>query len=257
MKDQHIRHGSGKYLIYMVAIDHDTSTVLNSSYADYAIKSWSAWCARNDVDFYIRREHNPSFGRPIWNKELVYQYGSGYEKIGVVDSDTMIRGDAPNIFELFDDEFCGVNDLADLNWLFGSLDAYQKFFPDVVLDPMTYVNAGVLFFHGQYLPVFKHILDLYTEHQEELDNWTHGGGREQTILNYTLVQHGIKKRLLQPEWNLLSIHRRDMFRHNWQLDINPFPYFVKYAYVWHFTGFPPEHRENLMRQTWEQYNGLQ
>ena len=26
---------------------------------------------------------------------------------------------------------------------------------------------------------------------------------------------------------------------------------MKYGYVWHFTGFPFEQRETLMKQTWE------
>ena len=33
----------------------------------------------------------------------------------------------------------------------------------------------------------KQILDFYLDNQEELDNWNKGGGKEQTILNYHLV----------------------------------------------------------------------
>ena len=44
-----------------------------------------------------------------------------------------------------------------------------------------------------------------------------------------------------------------MFKHNWQLNIDPDPYFIKYANIWHFTGFPVEERENIMAQVWERY----
>jgi hypothetical protein len=47
------------------------------------------------------------------------------------------------------------------------------------------------------------------------------------------------------------MHRKDMFKHNWQLNNDPTLYFIKYAYIWHFTGFPVEHRESLMRDTWD------
>ena len=41
-----------------------------------------------------------------------------------------------------------------------------------------------------------------------------------------------------------------MFDHNFQSS-DKTAYFFKYGYVWHFTGFPIEQREDMMRQTWE------
>ena len=42
-----------------------------------------------------------------------------------------------------------------------------------------------------------------------------------------------------------------MFQHNWQLKQDNTPFFIKYAYIWHFTGFPIENRTDIMKQTWE------
>jgi len=242
-----------KNLIYIVSIDHPTSKNKCSDYSKYCIASWTAWCKKYDIDIIVNTEHDSRFGRPIWNKELIYEIGKEYEKIGVVDSDTMVKWNAPNIFETFEDEFCGVNDIADFSWMMNSISQYKKFFPGTEIDLMKYMNAGVLFFHNKYLDVFKQVLDLYLSNQEELDNWNKGGGREQTILNYILVKNNVKKKLLDPGWNLLSIHKKNMFTHNWQLNIDPLPYFVKYANVWHFTGFPVEDRKRIMEQTWTQY----
>ena len=41
-----------KNLIYTVAIDHSTSQFKNSDYSKYCILSWSAWCKKNNIDFY-------------------------------------------------------------------------------------------------------------------------------------------------------------------------------------------------------------
>jgi hypothetical protein len=60
-------------------------------------------------------------------------------------------------------------------------------------------------------------------------------------------------KFLPQSWNLISIHKKEMFNHNWQLNENPTPFFVKYANIWHFTGFSMQDRVSLMKQTWELY----
>lgn len=242
-----------KNLIYIVAVDHDTSNIKVSSYTDYCIKTWKYWCDKHNVDLQVVTEHDDRFGRPIWNKELIYERGKEYDKIGIVDSDTMIRWDAPNIFETFNDEMCGVVDTGDFRWIINSLDAYGKEFFDGWERPELdeYFNAGVLFFSSKHLDVFRQVLDFYLENRETLDNWKKGGGREQTILNYFMTKNKVNKKELLNEWNLFSIHKKDMFKHNWQLNEDKTPYFIKYAYVWHFTGMGADHREGLMKQTWD------
>lgn len=238
-------------LIYMVAIDSNKSQFKNSDYAQYSLLSWEHWCKKNNVDFIVNREHDPRFTFPIWNKELIYKIGKGYEKIGIVDSDTIISPHAPNIFNLFaEEDFCGVGDLCDLNWLLSSIDARKQFFPNINLDIAQYFNAGVLFFGSKHLKIFEDLLTLYLNNQETIDSLK-GGGKEQTLLNYVVQNNRVKVKLLDPSWNLLSIHRKNMFAHNWQLNLDHTPYFLKYAYIWHFTGFPIEDRTRLMQRTWE------
>jgi hypothetical protein len=47
-----------------------------------------------------------------------------------------------------------------------------------------------------------------------------------------------------------------MFKHNWQLNLDTTPFFIKYAYVWHFTGFPIENRISIMKQVWDNFGHL-
>ena len=244
---------SNKNLIYMVAVNHSSSVYTNSDYSEYAINSWKYWCEKNDVDFKFITEHDDRLGKPVWNKELVHKHAEEYDKIGVVDSDTMIKWDAPNIFDLYEDEFCGVNDNSSLRWIRDSVKVYSKFFPDLEIDYNTYINAGVVFFSKKHLDIFKQVLDFYLENREELDNWNKGGGKEQTIFNFHLVKNNVNLKLLNPEWNLISIHRKDMFSYNWQLNEDQTPFFIKYAYIWHFTGFPVEDRIKIMKKVWDTY----
>lgn len=247
----------------MVAIPNSSAKVDNSEYSKYSIESWKTYCEKYDIEFLlIDKNLDERFTYPIWNKELIYQYGMGFDKIGIIDSDTIIHPNAPNIFEQFsENEFCGVNDLCDLDWLFKSIDDRQKFFPDTKMDIFKYVNAGILFFGKKYLDIFKKLLNLYLIRKEEIES-IKGGGKEQTLLNFTLQQENVPITLLDPCWNLLSIHRKNMFTNNWQLhgkyggtvvkgDEFSYPHFIKYAWIYHFTGFPIEDRTRLMQLTWE------
>lgn len=255
-----------KNLIYIVAVDGEHTTIKCTEYAQYSIESWKRYCEKYDIDLYVLSNDNidsikelyniPSYEYPIWYKEYIYKVGSEYDKIGIVDSDTIISPNAPNIFDLFEeDQFCGVNDLADFNWLFKSIEDRQFLFPEIKLDINSYINAGVLFFGNRYLNVFEELLGTYEANKTTIEA-IKGGGREQTLLNFTLQKLKVPITLLSPAWNLLSIHRKNMFTYNWQLNISLQPYFMKYAYVWHFTGFPIESRVDVMKQTWEIINDI-
>lgn len=239
----------GNNLIYIVNINDNSKQVKCSDYAQYSIKTWEYYCKKWGIDLLVIDENVGNYSQPIWNKELVYKFGKGYDKIGIVDSDTMVRWDAPNIFDLVTDGVYGVNDLCDLNWLMSSINDRQHFFPNVKLDLMKYLNAGVLFFTKDVLKSFYHLMNFYLDQKHEFDKLT-SGGKEQTLLNFQFVEDNVKINLIEPSWNLLSIHRKNMFTGNWQLKTDPTPYFIKYAFVWHFTGFPIEDRVKIMADVW-------
>lgn len=239
-----------KNLIYIVAVDSPSTKVKVNDYFQFSRPTWEYYCDKYGIDLIVCDE-NQLDTFPIWNKEMIHIIGADYDKIGIVDCDTMIRWDAPNIFDqIGDDNFAGVNDLCDLDWLFSSIAGRQHFFAEVVMDIDKYLNAGVLFFGKRYLSVFKELLEFYLEHRSEIDS-IKTGGKEQTLLNFVLQKNKVNIKKLSPAWNLLSIHRKNMFISNWQLKVDNTPYFIKYAYLWHFTGFPIEQRVDVMKQTWE------
>ena len=51
-----------------------------------------------------------------------------------------------NIFDMYDDEFCGVVDDINLRWLMDSLSVYNKFFPNTNIDIDEYINTWCVIF---------------------------------------------------------------------------------------------------------------
>ena len=52
-------------------------------------------------------------------------------------------------------------------------------------------------------------------------------------------------------YKLTHMHRRDLLGHNWQIEGDTTPFFIKYGYNWCFNGLPKDQRPQLMGQTWE------
>ena len=240
-------------MIYTVAVNHDTSQFKNSDYSQYCIKSWERWCKKNDIDFMVITEHDARYKYPVWNKDLIFEkLDTEYDKIGYVDSDTMIHWDAPNPFDMYDDEFCWVKDIANFRWVSNSIETYNKFYPNQTLDIYDYYNSGVSFFTKEHKFIYDNLQKLYKENSKELDECaTKGVGKVQTLLNFELQKEAVKIKELPPTWNMFSMHKREMFNHNWQDGEDKTPFFIKYSWIWHFTGFPIEDRTNIMKQTWE------
>jgi len=258
--------------IYMVAINHNKSNYKHSNFLQYSSKSWERWCEKNGVDFHCVTEHDERYGYPIWNKLNVTEICKDYDKIGIVDCDTMINIDAPNIFDELQDGISGVVDDVNYNWLHYSVENYSKFF-NHEMNFDTYINAGVVFLDNKSLSVYDKLREFYFENQEELDNWNKGGGREQTLFNFIVQTNDYKVNLLESSWNILGLMRRELIQHNWQdnreemtedcTPAQPFnckynhdrtPHYIKYGNIYHFTGFPIELREQVMKYTWELEN---
>jgi len=253
--------------IYMVAIDHNKSNYKHSNFLQYSKKSWERWCEKNGVDFHCITKHDERYGFPIWNKLNVVDVCKDYDKVGIVDCDTMININAPNIFNELSNGISGVLDDVNYNWLYSSVKNYGKFF-EHEMDYDNYINAGVVFLDNKSLSVYDKLREFYFDNQDELDNWDKGGGKEQTLFNYIVQTNQYQVNLLCPSWNILAMVKRELVHHNWQKEPitnpqEPFewvniegkkPHYVNYGNIYHFTGFPIEWREKIMKYTWELEN---
>lgn len=241
-----------KCLVHMVAVDGSYN---HSSTAQLSANTWKYWAEKNNVDFIMDTESDPRFKNAIWNKFLMFKRFPNYDKYVSIDCDTMIKWDAPNFFDQMENDiFYAVNDLSSLRWIKQSINDRQKWFPNIKLDYETYWNSGVIWCTKHHEKMFDDMIEIYLNNKEEFDNWNKGGGVVQTLLNFIFTKRNYKLKLIPPVWNLFSMHKTEMFSHNWQDGEDKTPFFIKYAYIWHFTGFAIEQRLNVMQQVWDLYS---
>lgn len=245
----------------MVAIEDELSKHSHKIYFEHTINAWQYYCNKNNIDFIVVREKMPNVKYSVWHKEFVFDYvGDKYDKIGIVDFDTMVKWDAPNIFELYDDEFVGVLDQSSINWMTISQTAYRNAFPqfkNLHVGLGEHINGGVLFFTKNHKPFFEQLKKFYLDNRSVLDNWSvPNTGREQTILNFYLKKENIKMKYLDFRFNTMRLIKNGWLNYNWQLNENNTPFFIKYTYIWHFTGCSVEERVALIANIWQQTKHL-
>ncbi len=77
-------------------------------------------------------------------------------------------------------------------------------------------------------------------------------GNDQTPINYWVQKNNVELKFLSHAlWMCSHLHRKEMLSHNWQLNEDKTPFFIKYANNWMFNGIPKDQRTSLMSQTWE------
>ena len=229
---------------------------------DISRKTWEYWCKKNDVLFVPFEkpiEEDLTRFRINWQKAIFVfdemdRRKIDYDQICQIDCTHMIKWDAPNFFEMTDHKLTAVRDTDNLRWIGDSIDGYEKFF-DYKLDRFKYVSSSPMIFNEQHREVFQSFKELYYDNVDEfvdLQDKTVHKGTEQTPLNYWLQKNNIELNLTLPfSFKLTHIHRKDMFKHNWQLNEDPTPFFIKYGNDWVFTGIPKDQRTDIMKQTWE------
>jgi len=250
-----------KNCIVMVAIQEDTSKHNHKKYFEVSKECWQSYCKKHNIDFIVIDKKLPDVKFCVWHKEFVFDFiGDKYEKIALVDFDTMVHWNAPNFFDLYNDEFCGVLENENLFWIDNSLTAFQSSFTElknIKISLSEYINGGILFFHKSHKQFFEKLKDFYFKNKSTFDNWNvPHTGKEQTILNLYLKKENVNKKYLDFRFNTMRLIKNDWLQHNWQLNEDKTPFFIKYSYIWHFTGCSIEERSSLMVNIWNQTKHL-
>lgn len=256
-----------KNVLFWIAVENN-DPLMNSKhggfkYFKYSKKTWEYWCKKNDVIFFHYEKcsnddimlHKPTWQRWFDVFDLLEENNVNYDKICLVDSSTMIKWNSPNFFELCPSgELTAFRSLENLRWISQSAEGYQTLFPDVNIDITNYINCGLQIFDKNHKPFVKKLKELYFNKHDtimKLQNEMIKKGTDQPVYNYLLQQEGIKLNLdLPPSYHLTHLTRFDWFSHNWQLG-DKTPFFIKYGYIWSFSGFPDRaKRYDIMQQTW-------
>tara|TARA_R110000744_G_scaffold342881_6_gene448111 strand:+ start:374 stop:1741 length:1368 start_codon:yes stop_codon:yes gene_type:complete len=235
----------------------------NYEYFDYSKNTWKHFCERYDcefVEFSEPVEQDLFKFRVNWQKALFVfdeldKRGIEYDQIALVDSSFMYKWDAPNFFELTDHRFTAWHDKDNMRWIHESIQGYKPFFDGFELDQSRYVNSGFIIFNEKHKEFFQSFKKLYYDNVDtfvELQDKIVNKGTEQTPMNYWLQINDIDVNLELPlAYKLTHMHRRDLLGHNWQIEGDTTPFFIKYGYNWCFNGLPKDQRPQLMGQTWD------
>ena len=229
---------------------------------DISKKTWQYWCKKNNVEFVAFEEpieKNLTDFRINWQKAIfvfdeLERRNIDYNQICLIDCSHMIKWNAPNFFELTNNQFCALRDMDNLKWIHDSIKGYESFF-NYKLDIKKYVNSSPMIFNESHKEIFKSFKQLYYDNVDtfvELQDKIVRKGTEQTPLNYWLQINNVDINLSLPlPFKLTHMNRKELFSHNWQINQDKTPFFIKYGYDWVFTGFAKDQRSNLMRQTWD------
>lgn len=230
---------------------------------DISRKSWEYWCKKNDVlfvPFETPIESDLTKFRINWQKALFVfdeldRQNIEFDQIYLVDAMNMIRWDAPNVFDLTDHKFTAWRDIDNLNWIYKSKEGYKEFFDGYELDLTKYISSGLIIFNESHRTVFESFKKLYYDNVDaliELQDKTVRKGTEQTPFNYWLQINDVEiKTDLSLSWKFTHMHRKDLYHHNWQLQEDKTPFFIKYGYIWNFSGFDKSDRTRMISNTWD------
>lgn len=235
-----------KTLIYTTAINTSDRVVDDTVIFDTTKKSWEHYCKNHNIDFYvIDKEQHPNTS-PHWFRYWIFDLKPDYDRYMYIDTDIMVKWDAPNIFEQFrEDDMCAIKDNSGLSWIWEGINGYQTMFPDTKLDWDTYFNSGVLLFSKKHKQIIEDFKQFYIDNEEIVADYRNRlrKGFDQTIFNYFTNWYGKPVKLISEKWNLFHMIKREILYNG---------YFLDMGYFWHFNGLDRNTQVQTLQQIWSQ-----
>lgn len=230
---------------------------------EYSRKSWKYWCDNNDV---ILFEYTTPALPDLMSHRVTWQRwfdvfnqldaaGINYDKIYMVDANSIIHWNAPNFFDLCtDDRLVAWRDSDNLSWIYDCVKGWEKYFNFKDFNISKYINAGCLILNKTHKSLINELKELYFSDYDNLIKAQRevNKGTDQGPLNFLIQMRGVEVNMDLPlPFKLTHLHRKELFSHNWQLQTDGTPFFIKYGYIWIFNGFAKDQRTALMSQIWD------
>ena len=243
-----------KNIVFIVNLSEDKKPGRDKPY-DYSIKSWEYWCDINDCELFVltNRIYPEDYMNANWHKLFVFQLldssGVDYNQVLIVDADTIIHPDAPDIFKLTDDKFCVVRSYGSYDWMCRSIENYKKhMFPDINVPYFEYFNSGVILCNKKHKKFYEKIINFYLTNRENIVKLqeTYQVGTDQPILNFFVKQENIEYKQFDYEWNMQDMNRFEILDDELT--------FTKLGWIYHFNGIPDDLRNYMMKKTQEGLN---
>jgi hypothetical protein len=230
-------------------------------YLEYSKRTWQYWCDKHNILFV---EYNTPANLDLsvhvvtWQRwfDVFTQLDQSniiYDKIAVVDGSSMIKWDAPNFFNIVSDNLIASRALENIQWLDECVRGYNRLFNSFNFDLKRYINCGFQIFNISHKKFLVDLKEFYYTNLDEILSLqkTVRRGTDQPIYNYLLQINNIVVDSLPDPFFVTHMTRFNWFQYNWQLNEDSTPYFIKYGYIWFFSGFDRKQRLPLMQQTWD------
>jgi hypothetical protein len=233
----------------------------DSKYSKYCIDSWRQWARKYGIEVLVI-DDNLDIDKsiePHWYKtfalSILENSSVEFNRVAIVDNDTIVNPKCPNFFELLTDDEIGVSiDDTNYDWIIRSIECYKenvfRDFNDV--SPFEYFNSGFMLLSKHHKDIFNSITKFVQNNYKSLQDvqLKYGVGRDQTALNF-LIRHFIETeykdicmKFLDIKYNVQGIVQKEI------LD---FEILDNYSYVTHFNAMDRSDRLILMQQVYKHY----
>ena len=166
----------------------------------------------------------------------------------------MIKWNTPNFFQTTSENLSVFRSLENIKWINEGIKGYSELFPHVDFDLKKYMDCGFQIFSKSHLLFLNNLKQYYFDNLNKILELQSNisRGTDQPVYNYLLQRNKIDFKFELPNsFNVNHMNRFSWFSHNWQLNEDKTPFFIKYGYLWKFSGFDRKDRNPLMKQTWD------
>ena len=238
-----------KNVVFIVNLEETKKQGRNTPY-HLSVKSWDVWCKKNDVELFVltERVYPEEYMNANWHKifalNLLDANDIDYDQVMIVDADTMIHPDAPNVFDETEHKFCAVHNYGSYDWVCRSIENYKKhLFPEVDVNLFDYFNSGVIICNKKHKEFYDKVIEYYTENRDNIVRMqeTYGVGTDQPVLNFMVQREDIDYKQLPYKWNMQDMTRFEILDE--QLT------FTNIGWLYHFNGLDDKVRYYIMELT--------
>tara|TARA_Y100000361_G_scaffold151226_1_gene168271 strand:+ start:379 stop:1149 length:771 start_codon:yes stop_codon:yes gene_type:complete len=237
----------------------------NSSY-NYSIQSWKKFCDRNDCELLVWEDllYPVDVMKITWQRYYLFDIldsnNISYDQVLMVDADTIVHPECPNFFKLTENQYSGVMNDGDYEWVIRSINGFgDLLFDGERLEPWRYINGGFQILNKNHKPFFTEMKNYYSKNKQKIQNSIEKlkTATDQTILNFMLNKNNIDVKILPDCYNLQDLVRKNLlYIHDscwWDDNLDNL---FKAGYVYHFNAIPqnPMNRDASywMKRTYEE-----
>jgi len=218
----------------------------NNSY-HYSVKSWKAWCDKHSYELLVWEDllYPVDYMKITWQRYYLFDILEAndikYDQILMVDADTIVHPNCPPVFEFTDNEYCGVMNDGDYEWVLRSIKGFgDELFNGMRVNPWNYINGGFQILNHSHKEFFETMKTYYNENNSLISDTILKlkTATDQTILNLMLYKNQIDVKILPDCYNLQDLCRKNLLYIDpscwWSDELH----FLDAGWVYHFNAIP-------------------